>query len=84
MSRREAIKRLLIGIPYLPLYYFVLYPIAFFLGILVAIIDIAIEVLTPWSIERKPRATARFWESISQVPTWIFSGDASDKPGWIP
>ena len=83
MTRREAIKRLLIGVVYLPLDYFVLYPLAFFVGIIVAAIDILLTILTPWSFDRESRS-ARFWEEISQVPTWIFSGDSRDKPDWIP
>lgn len=84
MVRREAGKRVAIGIVYLPLYYFVLYPVVFVLGVLVTILDVLWTFATGRQLRRKPRWTTAAWESISQGVTWIFSGRESDKPGWVP
>ena len=84
MARRDALSRAIIGIVYLPLYYLVLYPIVFVLGVLVTAVAVVWTFLTGRELERKPRATARAWESISQPVTWIFSGNERDKPSWVP
>ena len=84
MARREAGKRLLIGVVYVPIYYFVLYPLVIALGIVVALVDISWTLLTGRSLRVKPTWASDSWESISQPITWIFSGEQRDKPGWVP
>ena len=83
-NRRDAVERLLIGIVYLPLYYILLYPLVFFGGVILTALAIGWEVLTGRRPDIKPRASASAWERISQPVTWVFSGRASDKPGWVP
>lgn len=84
MSRREGLKRGLFALVYLPLYYLLLYPVVFFAGVIVVIIDIAWQIVTGRSLERKPLWTSTAWQRISQPVTWVFSGNNADKPGWIP
>ena len=84
MTRKEAGRRLLFGIVYLPLYYVLLYPIVFFVGVIAAAISIAFTIVTGRELDLKPQWTASSWESISQPVTWVFSGRKSDKPGWVP
>lgn len=85
MSRRvDAFERAIFGIVYLPLYYFILYPIVFFAGVIVTAIGIVWTVITGRDVERKSQAASGAWESISRPVTWVFSGERSDKPGWVP
>ena len=84
MTRSSALGRLVFGVVYLPLYYFVLYPLVFFIGVVVAALDIAFAAVTGKRLNVKPLATTKAWESISQGVTWVFSGRTQDKPGWVP
>ncbi|AUX09275.1 hypothetical protein AArcSl_1646 [Halalkaliarchaeum desulfuricum] len=83
MARKEASKRLLLGIVYLPVYYFILYPVVFFLGVLVTAVDILWTIVFGESLGLVPAWSSSTWESISQPVTWIFGGSRSDKPSWM-
>lgn len=84
MARRDAVLRVLVGVWYLPLYYVILYPLVFLLGIIVAALDVVFALVTGRNLTLKPAWTTRAWEDISGVVTWIFGGKARDKPGWVP
>ena len=84
MSRLDALERLIFGVVYLPLYYFVLYPIVFFVSVVLTAIGIVWTLITGRETGRKERTTSSTWERISQPVTWVFSGDRSDKPNWVP
>lgn len=84
MSRRDALYRALFGILYLPLYYLVLYPVVFVLGVIVAGIDIGWTLLTGRSLQIKPAWTSNAWERISAPVTYVFSGDERRRPHWLP
>lgn len=84
MSRLDALERLVFGVLYLPIYYFVLYPIVFFAGIILTAAGIIWTTLTGSDSTRRSDVTAGAWESISRPVTWVFSGKTSDKPGWVP
>lgn len=84
MARRDAFLRVLVGIVYLPLYYFVLYPLAFAVGIVLTAVDVLFTLVTGRRLEVKPRLATRLWEGVSQGVTWVFSGRERDKPRWVP
>ena len=84
MSRSNALRRAVVGILYLPLYYVLLYPVVFFAGVILTAIALVIQLVTGSEPELKPQLTSSAWESISQPVTWVFSGDDRDKPTWVP
>ena len=69
---------------YAVLYYFVLYPLVFFGGLLLTIPALLYELVTGRRPRLVPGWTSGAWETISQPITWIKSGRKSDKPGWVP
>ena len=84
MSRVDAFERLLFAIFYLPAYYFVLYPVVFFAGLFVSLLSIVWTALTGRETGREGQKASRAWREISKPVAWVFSGDRSDKPGWVP
>ena len=75
MSRQEALKRLLIGIPFVPIYYFVIYPITLVIGIALAIPQIGWQLLTGRRIQIKSRIANRSWRYGSDNMDWVMSGE---------
>ena len=84
MSRSDALRRAVVGIVYLPLYYVLLYPVVFFAGVVLTAIALLIQLVTGSEPDLKPQLTSSAWEAISQPVTWVFSGNDRDKPTWVP
>ena len=75
MARREALKRLVIGIPYVPLYAFVLYPISLVVGLVLAALSIGWAIMTDEASSFKPELASRIWRFPSDNMRWIISGE---------
>lgn len=84
MSRRDALLRAVVAVIYLPLYYFVLYPLAFVVGIVLTALSLVIQAVTGREPTLKPRLAASVWDGVSRPVTWIFGGQDRDKPTWVP
>lgn len=82
MARRESLKRVAIGVWYLPLYYFVLYPIAFAVGIVLGVLDILHGIATDENLENEPRTSSRLWNWASDNVDWVFTGKGDFQ--WTP
>lgn len=74
-ERKELAKRAVLAIPYLPAYYFVLYPLSFFSGLVLAILGGIYTLITGKRVERKQRATSEFWNWTSRNVDYILSGN---------
>lgn len=84
MSRSDALYRAGFGIVYLPIYSLLLYPLVFLVSIVLTAIGLLYQLITGRKPKRKPRLTSGSWGTISQPVSWVFSGQASDKPNWLP
>lgn len=75
MSRREAVRRIVLGVIYLPLYALVLYPAALVIGLVLGMIDVVHILVT----KEKPDYVARFgkelWSWTGQNMGYILSGE---------
>lgn len=74
MARRKAIKRLVIGPPFIIAYVVAIYPASLLIGVALAIPQIAYAILTDCEIELKAEISSRVWRYGSDNVDWILSG----------
>lgn len=75
MTRRAALLRLLVGIPYVPIYYLILYPISLAIGLVLGAAAIAWELITGDPPNWAPRQASRVWSHPSDNMKWVMSGE---------
>lgn len=82
MTRRSAAKRLVAGLLYVPLYVFVLFPIAFVVAITGGVIEIAWSGVTGRPAASIPAFVDRVLSYTSGNLRWITTGRGSFE--WLP
>lgn len=80
MSRREALKRVGLGIIYLPLYVVVLYPAAFLIGIALGVVDVVYILVTGEQPDYVGRFGKETWRWTGQNVGYILSGHGEFEP----
>ena len=76
-GRKSAVKRLLIGIPYMILYVLVLFPVLLGLGIVLGIIDVAWRLVFNSGDSILARVYRPLWDWIGSNARWSLTGDGS-------
>lgn len=84
MSRRDALYRLAVGVIYLPLYWFVIFPTVLIIGLLVAGVDVVYALVTGGQLTRRRDWATRSVEKIDDPVRYVLSGDERSRPDWLP
>lgn len=79
MVRRGVLKRLLIGIIYLPLYHLILYPITFLLNTILFLLHAVYSLVTGKESNRVNLFQSGTWQFISTNVDYVWTGDGEFK-----
>ena len=82
MARRDAVTRLVIAIPYVPLYAFVLYPVSLVIGLSLGAVAALWEAVTGSRPAWAPQTASRVWSWPSDNMRYLMSGDGEFD--WLP
>ena len=82
MTRRDAAKRLVIAIPFVPIYAFVLYPASLAVGLVLGALAVLWELATGDSPDWATDTAARAWAWPSNNMQVLMSGDGDFD--WLP
>lgn len=82
MGRRDAVKRLVIAVPYVPLYAFILYPVSLVIGLFLGAAAAIWEALTGNRPGWAPETAGRVWSWPSDNMHYLMSGDGEFD--WLP
>lgn len=75
-ARRDALSRVLIGIPWLIAYVVVIFPVVLLIGILGGILDV-LAGLTLGIELRTSSVLSRLWDWAGQNTRWVLTGDGT-------
>ena len=76
-GRRQAIKRLLIGIPYMIAYTLFLFPALLVLGIVLGVLDLAWRLVSNSHDSILARLYRPLWDWIGQNARWTLTGNGA-------
>jgi hypothetical protein len=73
--RREAVRRLVLGVVFIPLYVVVFYPAAFFTGIVLGAVDVGYILVTGEKPDYAGRLSVTIWMWTGGNIRYILSGE---------
>ena len=82
MSRRNAGKRLLIGVPYLALYIAFIFPAVFLASVVLGAVELVYSLITGRRVQTIPAFVDRIWSFAGGNARYILTGRGSFD--WLP
>ena len=76
-NRKQALKRLLIGVPYMILYVLVLFPVVLVVGIVLGAVDVLWRLVFNTSGSALSRVVGPLWDWIGGNARWTLTGSGT-------